>query len=444
MHLQTTKYPVPGHSFWSADSSADGDDDDFSSRPPKIDIRNHPHASPAAVAYIQATWTDVFPPELMEASREEEAYLRASAGQYDGFSTRVTGFVPAPNIPPAPGLPRYLDKLILNSKVGEQKAPAVPGSNGSVAGGSSPRRGGRGDGDGQSGLVGGVGSGQGGGKRERRDREDRREREERREREREERKERERSERERERNERAMRARRGNLPPAPPPSETGEDDDDFGRPGPYMAAQLLKQYYGASNSAAANVQANLGGSSSLPTGTSIGPAGNPSTSSSGNTIVGQRGVVGGVVGGVSGTSKMESGATTPQQNSGGPATPTGPMSPNQTPPTIAPHWGYVGTRTTGGMISPPPAQPMPPTPQHTGRAPISGSRAITIDDANMPPLTDDNSVLPVPSHVVLHHLCTSAIRNGVLAVANTTRYRKKVGFSLEASFSSQKFFAFHF
>jgi hypothetical protein len=34
-------------------------------------------------------------------------------------------------------------------------------------------------------------------------------------------------------------------------------------------------------------------------------------------------------------------------------------------------------------------------------------------------------VLPVPSHVVLHHLSTSAIRNGVLAVGNTTRYKKK-------------------
>jgi hypothetical protein len=39
---------------------------------------------------------------------------------------------------------------------------------------------------------------------------------------------------------------------------------------------------------------------------------------------------------------------------------------------------------------------------------------------------DDSSVLPVPSHVVLHHLGTSAIRNGVLAVSDTTRYNKKV------------------
>lgn len=43
-----------------------------------------------------------------------------------------------------------------------------------------------------------------------------------------------------------------------------------------------------------------------------------------------------------------------------------------------------------------------------------------------PGQADDGSVLPVPSHVVLHHLGTSAIRNGVLAVADTTRYRGKV------------------
>ncbi|KAF8516806.1 5'-AMP-activated protein kinase beta subunit, interation domain-containing protein [Hysterangium stoloniferum] len=38
---------------------------------------------------------------------------------------------------------------------------------------------------------------------------------------------------------------------------------------------------------------------------------------------------------------------------------------------------------------------------------------------------DDSSVLPVPNHVVLHHLGTSAIKNGVLAVSDTTRYNKK-------------------
>ncbi|CAE6448339.1 hypothetical protein ACGC1H_005524 [Rhizoctonia solani] len=38
---------------------------------------------------------------------------------------------------------------------------------------------------------------------------------------------------------------------------------------------------------------------------------------------------------------------------------------------------------------------------------------------------DDNSVLPVPNHVVLNHLGTSAIKGGVLAVGTTTRYHRK-------------------
>ncbi|PCH40245.1 carbohydrate-binding module family 48 protein [Wolfiporia cocos MD-104 SS10] len=57
----------------------------------------------------------------------------------------------------------------------------------------------------------------------------------------------------------------------------------------------------------------------------------------------------------------------------------------------------------------------PPTQERTGAGKLDVSAG----------LADDASVLPVPSHVVLHHLSTSAIRNGVLAVANTTRYRKK-------------------
>lgn len=42
---------------------------------------------------------------------------------------------------------------------------------------------------------------------------------------------------------------------------------------------------------------------------------------------------------------------------------------------------------------------------------------------------DDNSVLTTPNHVVLNHLAASSIRNGVLAVASTTRYRKKVRYT---------------
>ncbi|KAH9169015.1 5'-AMP-activated protein kinase beta subunit, interation domain-containing protein [Lactarius sanguifluus] len=56
---------------------------------------------------------------------------------------------------------------------------------------------------------------------------------------------------------------------------------------------------------------------------------------------------------------------------------------------------------------------------------VGGSTAPLGTTAAALMLADDASVLPVPSHVVLHHLSTSAIRNGVLAVGNTTRYKKK-------------------
>lgn len=72
-----------------------------------------------------------------------------------------------------------------------------------------------------------------------------------------------------------------------------------------------------------------------------------------------------------------------------------------------------GTDVTAGAV---PSSPLP-----EGAAKTNGG----VGKLEVAGLADDNSVLPVPSHVVLHHLSTSAIRNGVLAVANTTRYRKK-------------------
>ena len=41
-------------------------------------------------------------------------------------------------------------------------------------------------------------------------------------------------------------------------------------------------------------------------------------------------------------------------------------------------------------------------------------------------LKDDNSVLNMPNHTVLNHLATSSIKNNILAVSATTRYRSKV------------------
>lgn len=41
------------------------------------------------------------------------------------------------------------------------------------------------------------------------------------------------------------------------------------------------------------------------------------------------------------------------------------------------------------------------------------------------PMKDDNSVLTMPNHTVLNHLATSSIKQNVLAVSGTTRYKKK-------------------
>ncbi|ESK87724.1 hypothetical protein Moror_1825 [Moniliophthora roreri MCA 2997] len=68
--------------------------------------------SPNEVHY-NPQWTDEIPLELIEAAQEENDFL-VHQTQLQG-ATHVKGFVPLPNIPPAPKLPRSLDKLILNS-----------------------------------------------------------------------------------------------------------------------------------------------------------------------------------------------------------------------------------------------------------------------------------------------------------------------------------------
>nr|VWP01176.1 Uncharacterized protein [Ganoderma boninense] len=93
------------------------------------------------------------------------------------------------------------------------------------------------------------------------------------------------------------------------------------------------------------------------------------------------------------------------------AGPNGPTSLALPPPLLLPVVTASGTDVTAQML----AQQPPTPPAYPSGRPWDG-----------PNISDDASVLPVPSHVVLHHLSTSAIRNGVLAVANTTRYKKKV------------------
>lgn len=92
-------------------------------------------------------------------------------------------------------------------------------------------------------------------------------------------------------------------------------------------------------------------------------------------------------------------------------------------PPLLPITTASGTDITALAASSPPA---PGEDGGPGDSPVKGKKAAIATRLDAAGLADDASVLPVPSHVVLHHLSTSAIRNGVLAVANTTRYRKKV------------------
>ena len=63
---------------------------------------------------------------------------------------------------------------------------------------------------------------------------------------------------------------------------------------------------------------------------------------------------------------------------------------------------------------------LPPPPS------LPGFLGKPILNANAP-MKDDNSVLIMPNHTVLNHLATSSIKNNVLAVSATTRYKRKVG-----------------
>lgn len=70
--------------------------------------------------------------------------------------------------------------------------------------------------------------------------------------------------------------------------------------------------------------------------------------------------------------------------------------------------------------------PSPPTlPRHLEKV-ILNSTPKELEGTVGGAAGDDNSILPVPNHVVLNHLTASAIRNGTLAVGTTTRYKRKV------------------
>ncbi len=63
--------------------------------------------------------------------------------------------------------------------------------------------------------------------------------------------------------------------------------------------------------------------------------------------------------------------------------------------------------------------PMPPSlPGFLGKPILNAATLIK----------DDNSVLNMPNHTILNHLATSSIKNNILAVSATTRYKDKVRF----------------
>ncbi|GBE85126.1 carbohydrate-binding module family 48 protein [Sparassis crispa] len=231
-------HPNQFNSFWSDASSAAANG-----------VPGHTEGRGKA----EAEWTTTIPPELVAAAAEEETYLASADSPAPSHSSVGGGGVPAPNIPPAPVLPRHLDKLILNVRPAAVTAPTLGASERDRG-----RRGGR--------------------------------------------------ERERSRRDKDSRARPSNLGMT---SSAVQEDAE------HPASLVL-----------------------LPVVTAS------------------------------------------------------------------------GTDLTAGM-------PVPLS-SPAGEAKGAGTRLEATSG-----VADDASVLPVPSHVVLHHLSTSAIRNGVLAIANTTRYKKK-------------------
>lgn len=356
-----TRKLLPGQSFWSAASSTD--DESHADQ-------HHHYQGPSSpqTRHGHGIWTTVLPPELIEAAREEEAYLNASAAETSthtrGGTTYVNGFVPAPNIPPAPGLPRHLDKLILNSRVTPSTTSGSGSARGSVVGApTGSGAGGKKHGSG----VGAMGSGNSVGRKQR---------------------DRERKERERERDkqERRKRSGGGGIPPAPPPSEVGDTSVDVGAAtSPDMTPETPTPT----------------GDSSIPTSPVIStPPTSPVPSNTPPVVVGATG--------------HGHGPNVPVLNL--------PLGASAATPTASATYSHGLSNTPTPTLSLPShisASAPSPTPPST--------RPLTVGLGldNEPALADDASVLPVPSHVVLHHLCTSAIRNGVLAVGNTTRYRKK-------------------
>ncbi|KAJ7069450.1 5'-AMP-activated protein kinase beta subunit, interation domain-containing protein [Mycena amicta] len=78
--------------------------------------------------------------------------------------------------------------------------------------------------------------------------------------------------------------------------------------------------------------------------------------------------------------------------------------------TMPPHSMMMGMASLTPSSHPPSPTPLKESPGATGGTPL---------------IADDPSVLQTPSHAVLYHLCTSSIRDKMIAVGASTRYRQK-------------------
>lgn len=113
--------------------------------------------------------------------------------------------------------------------------------------------------------------------------------------------------------------------------------------------------------------------------------------------------------------ERRTGTALPEQNPG--------RATSMSPPPSAGATSNSASATQSPVVSPIDGNNVPPS---IPALPPINSAAPTPSKFDEAVSADDNSVLPVPSHVILYHLSTSAIKNGVLAVGATTRYRTKV------------------
>ncbi|KAJ3809945.1 hypothetical protein EV368DRAFT_62352 [Lentinula lateritia] len=324
-------------------------------------------------------WTREIPLELLEAAADEESYLsyenELENAHAAGRRIHITGFVPLPNIPPAPRLPRYLDKLILNNPVvppiARNGSPNTSGttSPGGAAGasvGAGNDIGNRSDNN-PAGIA-GIGAGLG--ERTSRDSRDSRTRD------------------------------REGYPPLSPSREGRNGSRDGGRDGRDGSRDRRDGRNSRELREGRRREREWKSMSMvLAEGGEVDPTQRPNVNANAQESV-----------------EKSRGSERQRSN-----TLDRPLPITTASGTDVSHHPPASASQPPTSISMMPAIPEPWGPSSH----ISNSNANAI-----PSIADDASVLPVPSHVVLHHLCTSAMRNGVLAVGETISSSRRYTTSL--------------